>query len=82
MMDFLATWNGQDSNMSSAPQDDFQQFLDVGVNSLDDGLIFDFQDFRRQNNGQMLQQESTEATDTWIDVAVGLLEQKDTMIQG
>ncbi len=82
MMDSSATWSGQDTSLSSAPQDDFQQFLDMGLNSLSDGLNFDFQDFGNHNNGQMLQQSNGEVMDTRMDVDVGILGHKDAMMQG
>jgi hypothetical protein len=81
MMDSTSSWNGQDPNLSSTPHDDFQQFLDMGMNGLNDGLNFDFQDFSGQNNGQMLHQEGGEPMDTRMDVDVAILGHKDTMMQ-
>lgn len=81
-MDNPATWNGQDSTMSSAPHDDFQQLLDMGMNSFNDGLNFDFPDYAGQNNAPLLPQESREAMDSRMDVDVGLLGHKDAMMQG
>jgi hypothetical protein len=75
------SWNGQDPNLTSTPHDDFQQFLDMGMNGLNDGLSFDFQDFGGQNNGQMLHQEGGEPMDTRMDVDVTILGHKDTMMQ-
>jgi len=80
MMDSTSSWNGQDPNLSSTPHDDFQQYLDMGMNGLNDGLNFDFQDFGGQNNGQMLHQEGGEPMDTRMDVDVGMLGHKDTMM--
>jgi hypothetical protein len=81
MMDSTSAWNGPDPNLSSTPHDDFQQFLDMGgMNGLNDGLNFDFQDFGGQNNGQMLHQESGEPMDTRMDVDVTILGHKDTMM--
>jgi hypothetical protein len=49
-------WSSQDRTVSSASQDDFQQFLDMGIPNSGD-LNFDFQDFSGQRsenfNGQM-----------------------------
>jgi hypothetical protein len=81
MMDSTSSWNGQDPNLSSTPHDDFQQFLDMGMNGLNEGLNFDFQDFSGQNNSQMLHQEGGEPMDTRMDVDVGILGHKDTMMQ-
>jgi hypothetical protein len=80
MMDSTSSWNGQDPNLSTTPHDDFQ-FLDMGMNGLNDQLNFDFHDFGGQNNGQMLHQEDGEPMDTRMDVDVGILAHKDTMIQ-
>lgn len=67
--------------MSSTPHDDFQQFLDMGMNGLSDGLNFDFQNFGGQNNGQMMHQEGGETMDTRMDVDVAILGHKDAMMQ-
>ena len=48
-MDSSAVWNQQDPTLSVPSQDDFQQFLDMGMNNLGDALQFDFPDF---NNAQ------------------------------
>lgn len=81
MMDSTSAWNSQDPNLSSNPHDDFQQFLDMGMNGLNDGLNFDFQDFDGQNNGQMLHQDGGEPMDTRMDINVAILGHKDTMMQ-
>jgi hypothetical protein len=51
MMDSSVVWNNQDPTLSGPSHDDFQQFLDMGINNLDDGLQFDFPDFNPQQNG-------------------------------
>lgn len=81
MMDASSPWNGQDQNLSSASHDDFQ-FLDIGMNNLNDGLNFDFQDYNGQHNGQMLHQEGGGGIDTRMDIDVGILEHKDTVMRG
>jgi hypothetical protein len=75
MMDSTAAWNGQDPNLSSAPQDEFQQLLEMGMSNYNDGLGFDFQDYGQNNGGG-------EAMDTRMDVDVRLLGHKDVMMQG
>ncbi|CZS94739.1 related to transcription factor NUC-1 [Rhynchosporium graminicola] len=47
-------WDGQDQTLSTA-QDDFQQFLDLGINGLGDGLQFDFPEFNQQGAQIMVQ---------------------------
>jgi hypothetical protein len=85
-MDSSVTWNGQDPNLSSASQDDFQQYLDLGMGNLSDSINFDFPYDGGQSNGQILQQEDGEAMDTRMDTAMdvdgGPLGHKDTMMQG
>jgi hypothetical protein len=80
MMDAPSPWNGQDANLSSTPHDEF--FLDMGMNGLNDGLNFDFQDYGGQHNGQMLHQEGGGGIDTRMDIDVGILGHKDAMMQG
>jgi len=59
-MDSSAVWNNQDP-LSISSHDDFQ-FLDMGnmgINTLGDGLQFDFQEFTNQQSqgGQMMHQD-------------------------
>jgi hypothetical protein len=82
MMDSSATWNGQDPIVTSAPQDDFHQYLDIGMSNLNEGLNFEFPDYSGQHNGQAMQQDGGEAMDTRMDVDMGLLAHKDTIMQG
>ena len=69
MMDSSAVWNNQDPTLSGPSQDDFQQFLDMGINNLGDGLQFDFQDFNHpQGDGnQLMHQDGGEAMDTRME---------------
>ncbi|KAG9237628.1 hypothetical protein BJ875DRAFT_137433 [Amylocarpus encephaloides] len=55
MMDSSSVWHNQDPTLSGPSQDDFNQFLDLGMNSLSDSLQFDFQDFGAQHPGQTAQ---------------------------
>ncbi|KAI1656650.1 helix-loop-helix DNA-binding domain-containing protein [Daldinia decipiens] len=64
MMDPSA-WNGQDQPMSSAGEDDFQQFLEMGgMSNLEDGLQFDFHDFNGVNGASMMHQPHDDSIDT------------------
>lgn len=64
MMDPSA-WNGQDHPMSSAGEDDFQQFLEMGgMSNLEDGLQFDFHDFSGVNGASMMHQPHGDSIDT------------------
>lgn len=68
MMDSSTVWHSQDPTLSVPSQDDFQQFLNMGMNGLGDGLQFDFQDFNSQNHGaQLMQQDEGEAMDSAMD---------------
>lgn len=67
-MDSSAAWNSQDPTLSIPSQDDFQQFLNMGINGLGDGLQFEFPDFNQQGQGgQMIQQDDEDAMDTGMD---------------
>lgn len=57
MMDSSAAWNNQDPTLSVPSQDDFQQFLDMGINNLGDTLQFDFQEFNQQHGQDTTMQE-------------------------
>jgi hypothetical protein len=66
MMGSSSVWDSQDPTLSVPSQDDFNQFLDMGMNSLGDPLQFDFQDFSTQPPGQpghLLHQHDPEAMD-------------------
>jgi hypothetical protein len=70
MMDSSAVWNSQDPTLSVPSQDDFQQFLDMGINNLGDSLHFDFPDFNHQQGqqtSQLIQQNDGDAMDTRTD---------------
>lgn len=59
MMDSTTGWDGQDPTLSM-PHDDFQQFLDMGINSLGDNLQFGFSEFNQQGqNGHGLDGQDT-----------------------
>ncbi len=80
-MDSSAVWNSHDPTLSVSSQDDFQQFLDMGINSLGDGLQFDFQDFSQQQgqNTQLMPQDEGEAMDTGMHNGHRQLQQDTTM---
>ncbi len=59
-----AAWNGQDQNMSSTGDDDFQQFFDIGMSNMSDSMQFDFQPFNPQNGSSMIQQSHRDSVDT------------------
>ncbi|KAI0540748.1 helix-loop-helix DNA-binding domain-containing protein [Xylaria digitata] len=59
-----AAWNGQDQNMSSTGDDDFQQFFDIGMSNMSDSIQFDFQAFNAQNGPSMIQQSHRDSVDT------------------
>ncbi|TGJ84090.1 hypothetical protein E0Z10_g4707 [Xylaria hypoxylon] len=59
-----AAWNGQDQNMSSTGDDDFQQFFDIGMSNMSDSMQFDFQPFNTQNGPSMIQQSHRDSVDT------------------
>ncbi|KAL5320706.1 hypothetical protein ACEPPN_011516 [Leptodophora sp. 'Broadleaf-Isolate-01'] len=64
-MNTTTGWEGQDPTLSVA-QDDFQQFLDMGINGLGDGLQFDFQDFNQQG-APMMSQAGGDTMDTAME---------------
>jgi hypothetical protein len=66
MMGSAGVWDNQDPTLSVPSQDDFNQFLDMGMNNLGDALQFDFQDFSSQQPGQaasLIHQHDNEAMD-------------------
>lgn len=79
MTDSSAVWNGQDPTMSS--QDDFQQFLDMGINNLGDALQFDFHDFNPQQgqDAQMIHHDGGVRMDIGMDNNRGGMGQDTTM---
>jgi len=76
-----AVWNNQDPTLSGPSQDDFQQFLDMGINNLGDSLQFDFQDFtpQQEQGAQLMHQDNGEAMDTRMDGGPGTVGQDTTM---
>jgi hypothetical protein len=56
MMDSSAMWNSQDPTLSVPSQDDFQ-FLDMGINNLNDPLQFEYQDFTELQGQDTTMQE-------------------------
>ena len=66
MMDTSGVWNSQDPTLSVPSQEDFTQFLDLGMGNLSDALQFDFQDFSTQQSGQaphLVHQHAPDAMD-------------------
>ncbi|RWA12293.1 hypothetical protein EKO27_g2818 [Xylaria grammica] len=59
-----AAWNGQDQNMSSTGDDDFQQFFDIGMSNMNDAMQFDFPAFNTQNGPSMIQSGHRDSVDT------------------
>lgn len=49
-------WNGQDPTLSVPSQDEFQ-FLDMGINNLNDALQFEYQDFNQPQGQDTTMQE-------------------------
>ncbi len=59
------TWSGQDTNLPTAGDDDFQQFLEIGgMHNLGDGLHFDFHDFNADSNASMMHHDHRDTIDT------------------
>ncbi|TVY81289.1 Phosphorus acquisition-controlling protein [Lachnellula suecica] len=68
MMESSGGWDGQDPTLSVSAQDDFQQFLDMGMSNLSDSLQFDFPDYNgQQAQGQLMHQNGGEAMDTGME---------------
>jgi hypothetical protein len=65
MMD-SSGWNPQGhQGLQPGPEDDFQQFLDIGsMGNLADGLQFDFQDFQNAGGPTLMSQAQREQMDT------------------
>ncbi|CAL3964243.1 hypothetical protein PZA11_001651 [Diplocarpon coronariae] len=77
-MDSSTVWEGQDPTLCGA-QDDFQQFLDIGMNGLGD-VRFNFQDFNQQGHGTpFVSQRRGGVMDTVTDHAHGM--GQDTTMQ-
>lgn len=62
-----SSWNGQDHNMQTGQDDDFQQLFDLnGMDNMGDGMHFDFQDFNDGNgaNNHLLSNQHRQTLDT------------------
>ena len=72
-MDSSNGWNNLDPTLSVSSHDDFQQFLDMGINNLGDSLQFDFPDFDGQQSqaGQLMQQHERERMESRMEGAHG-----------
>ncbi|KFY69069.1 hypothetical protein V498_10524, partial [Pseudogymnoascus sp. VKM F-4517 (FW-2822)] len=57
MMDTTTSWESSDPTLSAPSQDDFQQFLDLGINGMGDEVGFNFQDYAPQQQQQQQQQQ-------------------------
>lgn len=70
-----------DPTLSVASHDDFQQFLDMGINNLGDSLQFDFPDFNSQQgqDGQLMQQDGGERMESRMDGNHGTMGHDTTM---
>ncbi|TVY24868.1 Phosphorus acquisition-controlling protein [Lachnellula hyalina] len=69
MMESSNAWDRQDPTLSVPSQDDFQQFLDIGMNDLSDSLQFDFPDYNHQHatQSQLMHQNGDEAMHTGME---------------
>ncbi|TVY46363.1 Phosphorus acquisition-controlling protein [Lachnellula occidentalis] len=69
MMESSNAWDRQDPTLSVPSQDDFQQFLDIGMNDLSDSLQFDFPDYNHQQATQsrLMHQNGDEAMHTGME---------------
>ncbi|PNY24067.1 Phosphorus acquisition-controlling protein [Tolypocladium capitatum] len=57
-----AAWDGQDQHMSSAGDDDFNQFLDMsGITNMGDGMQFDFNGFQAGSPQPIMGQQRQQA---------------------
>jgi hypothetical protein len=81
MMDSSAVWDSQDPTLSVASQDDFQQFLDMGMSTLGDSLQFDFQDYNHQqgHGSQLMHQNDGDQIGTRMDEGHGAMGHDITM---
>jgi hypothetical protein len=59
-----SSWAVADHSVHPAPEDDFQQYLDMnGMGNLADGINYNFQDFQPSGGPQLLQQQPREQLD-------------------
>lgn len=80
-MDSSSAWNNLDPTLSVSSHDDFQQFLDMGINNLGDSLQFDFPDFHSQHGqaGQLMQQDERERMESRMEGSHGQMGHDTTM---
>ncbi|TVY21337.1 Phosphorus acquisition-controlling protein [Lachnellula arida] len=80
-MESSNAWERQDPTLSVPSQDDFQQFLDIGMNDLSDSLQFDFPDYNHQHatQSQLMHQNGDEAMATGMENRVST--RHDTTMQ-
>lgn len=65
-MDSNTAWNGHNQDLSAGGHDEFQQFMDMGMNGLDGNASFDFQDFaapQQNGHGHPVRQSPMQAMD-------------------
>jgi hypothetical protein len=58
-----SSWAVADHSVHPAPEDDFQQYLDMNMGSLGDGMNYSFQDFQPSGGQQLLQSHPREQLD-------------------
>jgi len=81
MMDSSTHWDGHDPTLSSASQDDFQQFLDLSISGMGDDVGFNFQDFAPPQHGQIMRERDVDSMDTAMSNDNSLMElQKHAMM--
>lgn len=75
-------WNDHGDPTLSAPahEDDFEQFLDMSMNNISDGLQFDFQEFDGQQHIHM-EQNGGQSMDTHMDGQDHMHQMKDMVMQ-
>ena len=80
-MDSSTAWNNLDPTLSVASHDDFQHFLDMGMNNLGDGLQFDFPDFNGQHgqSSQLMHQDEGERMESRMDGTHAAMDHDTTM---
>lgn len=81
-MDSSTHWDGHDPTLSSASQDDFQQFLDLSISGMGDDVGFNFQDFAPPQHGQIMRERDADSMDTTMSNDNSLMGlQKHAMMQ-
>lgn len=81
-MDTSDSWNmHSEQSLSLTGQDDFQQYLDMNMNNLGNGINFDFQDFANQHNERTIHPDLGDAMDTTMEgVNIGIIVGKENII--